>query len=699
MQQEDNRKSESSNLTPEKLQRTPRDGGSIRRDASHSEERSKRRIHYTPYNSPEKYSKTPQSSGSFRKEVMKSQLDSNKRKIQSTHNESLEKIPKTDQGSKFVNTLISQWSKHMGVQTPLSQAAKQAQESPMSEEIRGKCSVEEKKIQKLQKKLQAAEETISSLSVAHEAEVKAKEEILQQLNSDWESITKYYYEISESLKQFQQHKDNLSELYNNVILMQQSTVKRLQQELSSMRLKDDEHKNIITGIESKVSQQEKRIQEMLTVEAELKKQLDDVKKKSIVEKDQLHNIHAEEKLELMKKQDKLTSINNDLQVQLQKIEQEKQGLSNLFVEKDEKITKLQEQIVACKNKEQDLLHRSTELSLKYEESIRKEEELRTQLELKVQEINRLQEHIKARQEIESSLTKDLDLIDSKYKTMQDDLLNLKNKLNEAQVRNSDLETSLENMKYNNQQKITELNKTIKSLEEENNRVLSEKRSKIQELENTCKLLRERHEKEITSLKNEFEIERAEMRKTIDMQNSAFTKLNDTLNKMNETNQIKEKYYHAKENHDKLQDRLNQKSQSIVESNLSQMKISESHEIEEQQLQENIATQKVAFKNKNDISDSKKQDIYTFSTKSQQNISPMKQNKFNFSSSMKVSDSVEKYSSYLSQSKNLMQSFTKSQENKERINEDLINATQKKKIFKTRSTGLKQYGTPRKILKK
>lgn len=40
--------------------------------------------------------------------------------------------------------------------------------------------IEERKIQKLQKKLQIAEETISSLSTSHEAELRAKEEILQQ---------------------------------------------------------------------------------------------------------------------------------------------------------------------------------------------------------------------------------------------------------------------------------------------------------------------------------------------------------------------------------------------------------------------------------------------------------------------------------------------------------------------------------------
>lgn len=65
----------------------------------------------------------------------------------------------------------------------------------------------------------------------------AIEVLMFRLNSDWESITNYYDEISESLKGFQQHKDNLSKLYNDVIITQQSTVKKLQQELSTMKLK------------------------------------------------------------------------------------------------------------------------------------------------------------------------------------------------------------------------------------------------------------------------------------------------------------------------------------------------------------------------------------------------------------------------------------------------------------------------------
>ncbi|XP_031367226.1 interaptin-like [Apis dorsata] len=188
----------------------------------------KRKIHYTPQNSPNKYSKTPQSNESLKKDA-KSQSE-------------------------------RQWSKHMGIQTPLSETGI-VRENLITEEMKQMHVIEERKIQKLQKKLQIAEETISSLSTSHEIELRAKEEILQQLNNDWESITKYYYEISESLKGFQQHKDNLSKLYNEII-----------------------------------------------------------------------------------KQENLTSMNQELQVQLQKITEEKQNLTILFAEKDDEIIKLQGEI-------------------------------------------------------------------------------------------------------------------------------------------------------------------------------------------------------------------------------------------------------------------------------------------------------------------------------------------------------------------
>lgn len=48
------------------------------------------------------------------------------------------------------------------------------------------------------------------------------------------------------------------------------------------------------------------------------------------------------------KQENLTSMNQELQMQLQKITEEKQNLTILFAEKDDEIIKLQGEIVTCK---------------------------------------------------------------------------------------------------------------------------------------------------------------------------------------------------------------------------------------------------------------------------------------------------------------------------------------------------------------
>ncbi|XP_033361248.1 synaptonemal complex protein 1-like [Bombus vosnesenskii] len=709
-QEEDNRKFEfaSCNITPKKLQRTPRDAGSERKDILSE---VKRRIHSTPQNSPNRHPKTPQSSGSFRKDV-KLHLECTKRKIPSPHKESLEKIQKTSPSGKFVNTLIGQWYKLTGVRTALPQTV--TQENSITEEMRRMYGIEERKIQKLQKKLQSAEETISSLSASHEAELRAKEDILQQLNSDWESITNYYDEISESLKGFQQHKDNLSKLYNDVIITQQSTVKKLQQELSTMKLKDDAQRNIVSTIENKLKDQEKRIHGMMIAETELKKQFEDMKDKSTSEKNYLHNVHAEEKLELMKKQENLTSMNQELQVQLQKITEEKQDLSTALAEKDDKIVKLQEEISTYKNKIGDLLYRNTELSSKYETSFGKEEELSKQLQWRTEEVEKLQENLNTRQELESSLAQDLEIIDNKYRNVQNDFINVENKLKETQVRNLNLEQSFDIMKRDNEHKIVELNRKIEFLEREKERMILEKHSKIQELEHAYNLLKEKHEAEITSLKQKYDVKLTEMTKTVTTQHCAFLKLNETLNKMNKDNQNRQTNSDqcTIANRNKLQENLGTRMQPLVESNdnvietrikeiESQTQTSQVREMKEQQFQdqENVDRSKAISKDKNEMSDLE-QDIYNFSdievnNESQTVLSQNRKLRFQLNSPTKIVEYTENYPNF-SQNKNITQSNIKIKKQQEKKNEDKNNSIVKKRIFKTRGTGLRQYGTTKNL---
>ncbi|XP_076674931.1 uncharacterized protein LOC143372541 [Andrena cerasifolii] len=708
--EEDNRKADSRpyNVTPEKMHRPPQECGFSRRDAKTHSEEVKRKLHYTPQNSPDKYQKTPQSSGSYRKEA-KSMSESNKRKGPPSHGESLEKISKVCPSGKFVNTLIGQWSKYTGLPTPLSQPSG-VQENSMVEEMRRVYATEERKIQLLQKKLQAAEETISSLSASRETELRAKEEILRQLNTDWESITKYYYEISESLKGFQQHKDNLSALYNNVILRQRSAMKKVQEELSNMKLKDEEQRSIVAAAENKVINQEKRIQEIMIMEAELKKQLENIRSSAVSEKDRLNNAHAEERVELIKKQEKLTSVNEELLLQLKSVAEEKLNLEKLFEQKDKEIANLEEEISMRKNKNEELLCENAELGAKYEKLVDIKGELSKQLESKVQEVDRLRDNLDTRQEIESSLAQDLDMIEIKYRTIQTEFLNVENKLKETQTRNVELEKSIKDIKYNKEKSLAELNKRIQILTKEKETILLEKQAKIQEVENLQKSFQEKHELEVSALKKDFDTKLSEMKKTIVTQNSAFTKLNETINKMTEENEDRlVNQYSAKGD----QDNLKEKSQLFIEPKFteairayetgSQQRLSQ---IRERRGQESTskATPKSTPKDKEEMSNQETLDIYDFK-KSETNhklpkmlleVRPEKRITIDLRSSPKVHDYAENSSPDKDKEVAKSVGSTPKQEQKKENSNDI---PQKRKIFKTRGAMVRQYGTPQKMFKK
>ncbi|CAL7947414.1 unnamed protein product [Xylocopa violacea] len=648
MQQEDNCRSQftSCNTTPQKVQRTPRDGGSSSKRDIMSQD-MKRKLQCTPCNTPDKYTRNPQSTES--KRDPKSQSGGSKRKIQTSHNESFERMQKISSSGNFINTLIGQWSKHMGIQTTLSQSAG-AQESPMMEEMKQMRLQEEQKVRVLQKKLQVAEETISSLSSSYEAEVRTKEEILQQLNGDWESITKYYYEISESLKGFQQHKDNLTKMFNNIVTMQEVTVKKLQEELNTIKLKDEEHKNIVKAMENQAINQEKRIQEIVTAEAKLKKELEDMKNKILLEKNDLHNAYEEEKLDLMKKQENLTLINQKLQVQLENIIEEKQKFITVLAEKNDKIENLQEEIASCKNKMESLLCQNAELSEKYEKILKESES-------KEEEIDRLQENLSARLAVESGLARDVNTIENKYNNLQTNFASVSSKLKEVEILNLNLEKSLETEKLNNEQK-------IRLLEQEKERVIAEKHTKIQDLENYCKLLEEKHKTEISSLKKK--LSETELKTKLSTQNSASVKLDETiLIKMNKKNHNREtNYYHDSEEHfDKLKKNLKELSavQSSVESNLIQT--TKETESQTQTNQIHKVTEQQQFQNREEL----KKNLFTDEDKT----SDSALNVFNFNTT-EINDEL-----IYTQNKNEL--------------------TPKKKIFKTRSSGIQKYTFAKKSL--
>ncbi|XP_076755943.1 uncharacterized protein LOC143426390 [Xylocopa sonorina] len=700
MQQEDDYRSQftSCNVTPQKVQRTPRIGSSSKKDVMPQDMKCK--LHSTPCNSPNKCIKNPQSSGNIKK-LHKSQSESNKRRNESSHAESFEKMRKISSSGNFINTLIGQWSKRMGTQAATLSQSTGAQESPMVEEIKQIRLQEEQKVRMLQKKLQVAEETISSLSSSYEAEVRTKEEILQQLNGDWESITKYYYEISESLKGFQQHKDNLTKMFNDIITMQEVTVKKLQEELNIVKLKDEEHKSIVRAMENQAINQEKRIQEIVAAEAELKKELEDVKNKIFLEKNDIHNAYAEEKLELMKKQENLASTNQKLQEQLQNIMEEKQKITTTLANKNDTIENLQTEIVSCKNKMETLLCQNAEISAKYEKLVDKQKEILKESQSKGEEIDRLRENLNARLIVESGLASDVNTIQNKYNNLHTNLAKANNKLKEVEILNLNLEKSLKTEKFNSEQKVMELNTKITLLEQEKERVFAEKNSKIQDLENYCKLLEEKHKTEISSLKKKFNDKKAELKTNLSPENFAFVKLNETvLSKVNKENQNRETNYYNDGEKDFARLKKNLKEfnaiSSFVDSNLIQTTKKIGSQTQTNQIHK--ATEQQQFQNqeelKKNLSTDSSLNIFDFTTTEindeLQNISRQqdKDIQYNFSSSAKDLCDVNNYSQP-AQDKNITESIVQTEQNKNKKKESKKESTPKKKIFKTRNSGVQK----------
>ncbi|XP_017877470.2 uveal autoantigen with coiled-coil domains and ankyrin repeats protein-like isoform X2 [Ceratina calcarata] len=281
-----------------------------------------RRTPNTPHLSPHKYPKTPQSGESSKRERSSSQLEHQKRKGRSPSKGSPEKIPKRCNSGYFADSMIRQWTKHVGIQSPFSQT----EENVLAEEMKQMCALKDVRIQKLMKKLETAEETISSLSGRLQTQQEASTEILKELNNDGELISNYCRELAEGLKGFQEHKDNLSEMYNVILVNQRDYVEKLQNELSAVKVNDEECKKNINTMRNQVMKKEERIRELEIVEIEWKKQLQDLEEKSMLERNKLLMVHADEISQLTKRSEYLTSTNQELQIQLQRIVEEKEAL-------------------------------------------------------------------------------------------------------------------------------------------------------------------------------------------------------------------------------------------------------------------------------------------------------------------------------------------------------------------------------------
>ncbi|XP_032684974.1 interaptin-like isoform X2 [Odontomachus brunneus] len=263
----------------------------------------------------------------------------------------------TQSGGQFIDTLIGQWMKRTGTDIALHQAEEQVVEASTSQESKPLSPNQERNIQILLRKLKQSQREEISLSSILEMEMRYKEEIQTKLNTTWESIdtiTDYCNYISESLASFQQHRVNLSNLYDNVILKQQGHIQKLQS--SNIQLKDLEKR--FTELENEVVLREKRLQESIIEQNQLRKQLEDSVHELQTQKNELAHAHAEEKI-LVKEQQRLLLEYENLQLRLQTIENEKCDIAKSTAQLQNKLV-LQEEKMQTVLTEKDKLYKQLE---------------------------------------------------------------------------------------------------------------------------------------------------------------------------------------------------------------------------------------------------------------------------------------------------------------------------------------------------
>ncbi|XP_014483307.1 PREDICTED: synaptonemal complex protein 1-like isoform X2 [Dinoponera quadriceps] len=265
--------------------------------------------------------------------------------------------PSTPSGGQFIDTLIGQWMKRTGIDIVVPQAKEQVTENASSQERKQVSQNYERNIHFLQRKLKQSQRAEIFLTSSLEAEMRNKEDIQTKLNATWESIETiraYFNFISESLESFQQHRVNLSNLYDNVILKQQESIQMLQS--SNAKLTDLE--SHIARLENESLLQEKRLQEATTEENKLRKQLEDSVYELQSQKNALTQTH-EEKLKLIKEQQRLSFEYENLQLRLQTVENEKCDIAKSATQLQNKLL-LQEEKTQAALAEQNKLQRQLE---------------------------------------------------------------------------------------------------------------------------------------------------------------------------------------------------------------------------------------------------------------------------------------------------------------------------------------------------
>ncbi|CAL1689467.1 unnamed protein product [Lasius platythorax] len=497
----------------------------------------------------------------------------------------------------FSDTLIAQWMQHTGSAIP------QMEQMTESSSTQQALQKRERIIDHLKRMLKESQEAVASLSTSLETKTRKNAEIRIKLNATWktiESITEYINYISESLSSFEQHRVNLSALYDNVIQKQKEAIEKLQlnntlktKDLEDhvMELKNElqlrekrlqeamaeqnklykqlqnfeyelqlqknelntsteeklieqqclifENENLksqlqtiekekcdiaksVAQLENKLLLQEEKMQNVLTEQNKLHKQVEDTEREFHLQRSKLASAHAEEKKILVEEQQRLLSEFESLQSQVIILEQEKTNIIETVTQNDALLSKLQDEIFTYKNQMEMMQANNNEMYTKYEALTEKQNMREKESRAKSEKIQNLEAKLSAIKQRESKLINDINRIEKKLNNVTNYSKDLVNKLSNAQKdvqfaqeQSVEMQKTLEMTKSTGELANIELQQQLKALQMEKEEVIKRKNTKIKTAEVLYENMQAKNAEEVSALKSDYKIQLFEMRKTID----------------------------------------------------------------------------------------------------------------------------------------------------------------------------------------
>lgn len=524
------------------------------------------------------------------------------------------------QSVKFIDTLIAQWMKRAGA--TLSHQTEEVPESSSTQEnAQQALQKRERIIHDLRRKLKESQEAAAFLSTSLETETRSKAEIRIKLNATWETIetiTEYFNYISESLTSFEQHRVNLSTLFDKVIQKQQEDIQKLQlNNLKSKDLEDHvthlknelllrekrlqeamveqnklckqlenveyelqlqknelnmstqeklkeqqrlslENENLksrlqtiekenydisksAAQLENKLLLQEKKTQDVLTEQNKLQKQIENTEREFHSQKSKLASAHAEEKKKLVEEQQRLLSEFASLQSRINILEQDKINITKIIVQKDELLSKLQDEIFTYKNQIEMIQTNNHEAFTKYEALIEKQNMWERELRTKTERIQNLETIINALKQRESKLINDINRMEKKLTTETNYSKDLVNKLSKAQEdlrlaqnQNIEMQKTLDMAKNDSKFANIELQQQLKILQMEKEDILKRENTKSKSAQVLYENAQAKHAEEVSALKSDYEMQLLESKKTIDSLHETINNVREENTKLNKT---------------------------------------------------------------------------------------------------------------------------------------------------------------------